>query len=197
LVVWRHGLPRGRDANDDGAAGSDGAALDGSECFVEADFDGCEVIVSTAYGEALAGNAGVLDHEKIHDLVGGHGGLLGKSLEFAGHGNGLVGGPGGGEEGIGGEAGASAVGAPLVLEKALVGVDVLVGGGIGGAGGARAVFGIGAVVVLGPEAMKDEGGVRGALGSVGVGVAELRGPGEVEEVVVEAGAGGEGALGRG
>jgi len=44
---------------------------------------------------------------------------------------------------------------------------------------------VGAVGVLGPEAVEDEGGAAGALGGVRVGVAKLRRPGEVEEVVVE------------
>ena len=86
------------------------------------------------------------------------------------------------------------MGTPLVQKKALVRVDVFVGGGIGGTGSRGAVFGVGAVVVLRPQTVKDEGGVRGALGSVTVGVAELGGPGEVEEVVVEAGADGYGGL---
>ena len=43
----------------------------------------------------------------------------------------------------------------------------------------------GAGGVLGPEAVEDEGGVLGALGGGGVGGAELGGPGEVEEIVVE------------
>jgi len=124
--------------------------------------------------------------------------LLREGLEFLRDGHGFVGVSGGGEEGIGGEAGAGAVGAPLMLQEALIGVDVFVGRRIGWAGGAGAVFGIGAVVVLRPEAVEDEGGVGGALGGVGMGVAELGRPGEVEEVVVEAGADGEGrALGGG
>ena len=49
-------------------------------------------------------------------------------------------GAGGGEEGVWSEAGAGAVGAPFVLEQALVGVDVRVLGGIRGAGGVGAVF---------------------------------------------------------
>jgi hypothetical protein len=118
-------------------------------------------------------------------------------LEFLRDSDGFVSSAGGGEEGIGGETGASAVGAPLVLEEALVGVNVFVCGGIGRTGGAGAVFGISAVVVLGPEAMEDEGGVGGAFGSVGMGVAELGRLGEVEEVVVEAGADGEGGVLRG
>ena len=84
------------------------------------------------------------------------------------------------------------MGAPFMLQESLVGVDVPVGDRIGGAGGARAIFGVGAIVVLGPEPVEDEGGVGGALGGVGMRVAELGGPGEVEKVVVEAGADGKG-----
>jgi len=100
-------------------------------------------------------------------------------------GDGLEGGAGGGEEGVGGEPGAGAVGLPLVLEEAGVGVDVGVLGGVGGAGGVGAVLRVGAVGVLGPEAVEDDGGVAGALDGGGVRVAELGRPGEVEEVVVE------------
>ena len=56
---------------------------------------------------------------------------------------------------------------------------------VAGAGFGGAVLGVAAVEVLGPEAMEDEAGVLGALCGSGVGVAELRRPGEVEEVVVE------------
>ncbi len=77
------------------------------------------------------------------------------------------------------------MGLPLVMEEAWVGVDVGVLGGILGAGGGEAVFREGAGVVLGPEAVEGEGEALGALGGVGVGVTELGGPGEVEEVVVE------------
>ena len=75
--------------------------------------------------------------------------------------------------------------APLMLEEAGVGVDVAVLRWIGGPWSGRTVLRIGAVGVLGPEAVEDEGGVAGALGCAGVGVTELGGPGEVEEVVVE------------
>jgi hypothetical protein len=71
--------------------------------------------------------------------------------------DGLECGAGGAEEGVGGEAGASAVGPPLVLEEAGVGVDVGVLAGVGGARGGAAVLRVGAVGVLGPEAVKDEG----------------------------------------
>lgn len=65
------------------------------------------------------------------------------------------------------------MGAPLVLEEAGVGVDVGVLRGVGGAGGGGAVLRVGAVGVLGPEAVENEGRVGGALGCVGVRVAEL------------------------
>jgi hypothetical protein len=60
-----------------------------------------------------------------------------------------------------------------------------------GAEGVGAVLGIAAVVVLWPEAVEHEGGVVGALGGIGVPVAEFRRPGEIEQVVVETGCGGE------
>jgi hypothetical protein len=76
----------------------------------------------------------------------------------------------GGEKAASVEAGAGTMRAPLMLEESRVGVDVL----------------------LRPEAVKDEGEVRGAFGGIGMGVAELRKPGEVQEVVVESGADWEG-----
>src|SRR5277367_5944486 len=130
----------------------------------------------------------------MEDFVWGHGDLLGERGELRGDGNGAEGGAGGGEEGVWGEAGACAVGLPFVAEKAGVGVDVGELGGVGWAGVGGAVLGPGAGEVLGPEAVKDEGVALGALGGVAVGVAELGGPGEVEEVVVEvlfAGGGGD------
>ena len=77
------------------------------------------------------------------------------------------------------------MGLPLVAEEAGVGVEVAEGGGITRAGGVGAVFGEWARGVLGPEAVEDEGGVLGALCGVGVRVAELGRPGEIEEVEVE------------
>jgi hypothetical protein len=82
------------------------------------------------------------------------------------------------------------VGLPLVAEEAGVGVDVAEGSGVLRSGGGGAVLGVGAVGVLGPEAVEDEAEVLGAFAGIGVGLAELGGPGEVEEVIVEvAGAG--------
>jgi hypothetical protein len=65
------------------------------------------------------------------------------------------------------------VGAPLVLEEAGIGVDVGVLRGISRARSGGAVLRVGAVRVLGPETMEDEGGVARALSGVGMGVAEL------------------------
>ena len=143
------------------------------EGFVEADFDGGEVVVAAAQGEVFAGEMRVGGGEEGEDLAGGmeiwwlswvsSGGMamLWKAVRASG------------EEVVGGEAGAGAVGLPLVAEEAGVGVDVAVLGGVAGAGGVGAVLGVGAVEVLGPEAVEDEGGVLGALGGVGMGVAEL------------------------
>ena len=83
------------------------------------------------------------------------------------------------------------MGTPLVLEQAGIGVEVAESRGVGWAGCVGAVFGVGAIVVLRPDSVKDESGVRGAFGGSWMRVAEFRRPGEVEEVVVEAGAGGD------
>ena len=77
------------------------------------------------------------------------------------------------EEGVRCEAGAGAVGLPLVAEEACVGVEVAVVGGVLRTGGVGAVLGKGTGGVLRPEAVEDEGEVLGALGCGGVGVAEL------------------------
>ena len=121
---------------------------------------------------------------------------MGELGEFRRDGDRVEGGAGKGEEGVGGETGAGAMGAPFVIEESGVGVDVGELSGVAGAGGVGAVLGVGAVEVLGPEAVEDEGGVLGALGGGGVGVAELGRPGEIEEEVVEvlwAGGCGDGA----
>ncbi len=119
------------------------------------------------------------------DLCGREGDLVVEVGEGGRDGDGLEGAARGGEVGVGREAGAGAVGLPLMLEEAGVGVDVGVLGGVGGAGGVGAVLRVGAVGVLGPEAVEDEGGVADALDVGGVGVAVLGRPGEVEEVVVK------------
>lgn len=79
------------------------------------------------------------------------------------------------------------MGVPFVLQQALVGVDITEGGWVGWAGGVGAVFRIAATGVLRPEAVEDECRMRGALNGVGMRVAELRRPREIEQVVVETG----------
>jgi hypothetical protein len=123
--------------------------------------------------------------EEVDELVGGERDLVVELGERRRNGDRFVGGAGEGEEGVGGEAGAGAVGAPLMTEQTGVGVDVGEGGGIAWAGVGGAVLRIASVCVLGPEAVEDKGGTLCTLGCAGVRVAELRGPGEVEEVVVE------------
>lgn len=175
----------GWDADGVGSAGADGAAGGGLAGFVEADFDGGEVVVAATEGERGGWDFWVGLGDEVEDLRGWKRDLTVELRERGRNGEGLEGGAGGGEEGVGGETGAGAVGAPLVLEEAGVGVDVGELRGVGWAGCAGAVLRIGAVGVLGPEAVKDEGRVAGTLGCVGMRVAELRRPGEVEEVVVE------------
>lgn len=94
------------------------------------------------------------------------------------------------EEGVGAESGAGAVRLPFVLEKALVGIDVFVLRGVNGTGRGRAIGGPIAIGVLRPKAVEHEGWMCCALGGAGMGIAELRRPGEIEQIVVEAGTGG-------
>jgi hypothetical protein len=72
-----------------------------------------------------------------------------------------------------------------VLEESGIGIDVRELRGVGWAGCVGTVLRVGAVGVLGPETVKDEGGAAGALSGVGMPVAELGRPGEVEQVVIE------------
>ena len=97
----------------------------------------------------------------------------------------MDGGAGEGEEGVGGETRAGAVGLPLVAEEAWIGVDVGVLRWVLRAGSGGAVLNEGTGVVLGPETVEGEGEALGTFRRIGVGVAELGGPGEIEEVVVE------------
>ena len=176
-----------------GAAGAEGGgAGDGLTGFADAGFDGGEVVVAAAEGEGVGGEGGVGGAEEAEDLVGGQGDLVVEFGDGVRDGDAVGGGAGEGEVGVGGEAGAGAVGLPFVGEEGWVGVDVGELGGIGGAGVGGAIFEEGAawalVVALRPETVKDEGEVLGALGvggGVGMGEAELGGPGEVEKVVVE------------
>ena len=165
-------LSRG-DADGVGAAGADGSAGGGLAAFVQADFDGGEIVVAATESKRSRRDFGVGLGDEVEDLGRRKRDLAVQLRQRGRNGEGLEGGAGGGEEGVGCEAGAGAVGAPLVLEEAGVGVDVAVLGWVGGSGGVRAVLRIGAVGVLRPEAMEDEGGVAGALGCVGVPVAEL------------------------
>ena len=173
------------DADGVSPAGTDGAAGDGLEGLAHADFDRSEVVVAAAEGEAVAGEGRVGPGEESDDLAGRHGDLVVEGGQLGWDGYCVDGLAGRGEERIRREARAGAVGLPLVAEEAGVGVEVAEGGGVTWAGGVGAVLGEGAGGVLGPEAVEDEGGVLGTLGGVGVRVAELGGPGEIEEVEVE------------
>lgn len=166
--------------------------MNGVQSLVEADLDGGEVVVAATDGETFSGDSWVVDDEGIDDLGWRHGGLLREAFESVRNDDGAIGGASGDEEAVGLESGAGAMGVPFMFEQVLIGVDVFVSGGVRGAGGVGAIFGVGAIVVLRPKAVEDECVVRGALGGVRVGVAEFGRPGEVEEVIVETGAGGEG-----
>ena len=136
---------RGWDADSVGSAGADGATGGGVEGFVEADFDGGEVVVATTQGEVFAGEMRIGGGEEGEDLFGRHGDLVGELGELWWNNDAVEGGTGEGEEVIGGEAGAGAVCLPLVAEEAEVGVDVAVPGRVAGAGVGGTVLGGGAV----------------------------------------------------
>jgi hypothetical protein len=160
--------------------------------LVEADLDCGEVVVAATDGEAGGGDGGVRALEEVDELVGCERDLVIELSESWRDGDCLVGGAGEREEGVRREAGAGAVGAPLVTEETGVGIDVGVGGRIARPWVGGAVLRIASVGILGPEAVEDKRGTLGALGCIGVRVAELRGPGEIEEVVVEGLVGGRG-----
>lgn len=103
------------------------AAGYGLESFAHADFDGGKVVVAATESEAFARERWVGLCEEVQDLGGRHGGLVVEGGEFGGNGYALYGLTGEFEEDIGAEAGAGAVGLPLVAEKAGVGIDVVVG----------------------------------------------------------------------
>ena len=81
----------GWDADGLGSAGFDGAAGDGLGGFVEADFDGGEVVVAAAEGEAGGGEVRVGGLEEADDLRGRHGDLLRELGEGGGDGDGVEG----------------------------------------------------------------------------------------------------------
>lgn len=179
----------GGDADGVGPAGADGGAGNGTKPLVHADFNGGEVVVPATNDEALAGNVRIAGDEEVDDAIGRERDLFGEGRERGWDADGSYGGARGLEEGIGAQAGAGAVGLPLVTEKAEVGVDVFVLRGTSGPGFGGTVGRPVTVGVLRPETVEDKGWMGGALGSAGMGVAELGRPGEIEQIVVEAGAG--------
>ena len=160
------------------------------QILIQADFHRGEIVIAAAEGEAFAGNPRVIFHEEIHDLIRSHGGLVRKALQLLRHDNRTIGGSSSGKKLICTETGAGAVCAPLMLQKARIGVKIAERCGVRGSGSGRTVFRISAVKVLRPKTVKHEGAVRSALGRIWVGVAEFRRPREVEKVVIEAGSDG-------
>ena len=173
------------DANAVGAARADVGTGHSTQIVVEADFDRGEIVVATAEGKAFARDGGVGTGELREEIIGRGRGLTSEADQAARNSNGVQGGTGVGEKGLRWEAGAGAVGGPLVTKQAGVGVEVAEGGGIGRTSCVGAVLGIGTVVVLRPETVEDEAGTGGALRLVGVGGTELRRPGEIEQIEIE------------
>jgi hypothetical protein len=112
------------DADGVCAAGTDGAAWGRLGALVEADLDGGEVVVATADGKAGGGDGRIRRLEEVDELVGREGDLVVELGERRRDDDRFEGGAGEGEEGVGGEAGAGAVGAPLVTEETGVRIDV-------------------------------------------------------------------------
>ena len=138
------------DTDGVGSAGADGTAGDGLAAFIETDLDGGEVVVAAAEGERRGRDFGIGLSDEVEDLCGWKRDLTGELGESGRHDERLEGGTCSGEERVGREAGAGAVGTPLMLQEACVGVDVGELRGIGRAGCVGAVLWIGAVGVLWP-----------------------------------------------
>ena len=89
------------DADGVGSAGADGAAVGGVEGLVQTDFDGGEVVVAAAEGQRGVCDGGVGRGEEAEDLGRGHRDLPRELSERGWDGDGMEGGAGGGEEGVG------------------------------------------------------------------------------------------------
>lgn len=174
-----------RDADGIGAAGANLPAGDRAKVFAEADFNGSQIVIAAAEGETGALEGGISGGEEVKDRGGRHGDLVVQGGELTWDDDRAEGASGEVEELLRSQTGTGAVHLPLVAKETGVWVDVAKGGRIGGTGGVAAVLGVSAVVGLGPEAVEDEAEMLSALGSAGVGGAELRGPGEVKQVEIE------------
>ena len=118
------------DADGIGAAGADGAASDGLEGLVHTDLNGRQIVVAAAEGETVAGKGRVGLAKEAENFHGRHGDLVVERCQLRWDCHRVKRVSGQREERVGGEAGAGAVGAPLVIQEAGVGVDVAEGGGI-------------------------------------------------------------------
>lgn len=143
------------------------------EIPAEADLDGGEVIVAAGEGEARARNGGVDRGEEVKDGGGRHGDLAIEAGQLGGDCDLAHGSPGELKEGVGGEAGAGAVGLPLMQEQTGVGVDVAEVCRVCGTGDVAAMLGVSAADGLRPESVEHEAEVLGALRLAGVRGAEL------------------------
>lgn len=145
-------------------AGAEALAGDGFEVLTEAGFDGGEVVATAAKENATLRKVGIGLCEEAEDGVGRHADLLIDVLELGWDSEGVEGLVLHGEEALWPYAGAGAVLGPLVLEKGAVGGDVEILCDVCGGGFFGAEDRVGAVVVLCPEAVQDEAGMRCALG---------------------------------
>lgn len=144
------------------------------EGFAQTDFDRGEIVVAATDGQAAGRNHRVGTGEEIDDFFGRHRHLVIERCEFRWNCDRVNGFAGKREECVGREAGAGAVRAPLVAEQTRIGIEVGVLGGIARPRRFGTVLGIASGGPLRPKTVENERRVLGALGGIGVRVAELR-----------------------
>jgi hypothetical protein len=174
------------DAHCIGTTGTDPGTCDGMEAFVHADLYGREIVTTAAQCEARAGDCRIGCGEEIKNLIGPHRCLGGEVAQFWWDRDGAIGGARGSEEVVCAKPGTGAMSVPFVFEKSRIRVDVLVRGRIDGPRRVRAVLRVCAVLVLRPQTVEYECGVCSTLLGVGVRVAELWRPGQVQQIEIEA-----------
>ena len=145
-------------------AGAQALAGDGFEVLTEAGLDSGEMVAATAKQNAALRKVWIGCGKEVEDGVGCHADLLIDVLELGWDLEGVEGLVFHGEEASRADSRAGAVLGPLMLKKREIGSDVKVLRDVCGGGFFATKDRVGAVVVLCPEAVQDEAGMRGALG---------------------------------
>jgi len=145
-------------------AGAEALAGDGFEVLTEAGLDSGEMVAATAKQNAALRKVWIGCGKEVEDGVRCHADLLIDVLELGWDLEGVEGLVFHGEEASRADSRAGAVLGPLMFEERQVGRDVEVLCEVCGGGLFATEDGVGAVVVLCPETVQDEAGMRGALG---------------------------------